>query len=104
MDGISIKLGEREFSLRLSKAAEFRRSAKAKVLADADTFATVCILIWVLIEGSYRPEPEEIAELLPENDTDLKEIVAAVQKAVGATAKAAKKKQRNGRSSASKSG
>ncbi len=80
-------------------------SSRGKEFARADEYAQLVLLVWSLIEGTHRPEPEEIAEAIPEDADELKALMeTVVEVSRNGDSPAAKKKPRSGRGSASKSG
>jgi hypothetical protein len=105
----TIQLGNRRFRVRLNKGASFRLASCSRTFQDSDDTAQLILLIWALIDGKMRPDPGEIAELLPDDEDEMAEIIRVVVAEAGGAdedtveEKEAKKKPRNGRSSARKS-
>ena len=119
MEEKTITLNERKYTLRNDKRAEFRRSSRTDDFRNADGFAIICFQIWAMLDVPTKrlPEPEEIAEMFPEDEREVTELTNAVlyvltdgkmggvedEEEEAEVKEAKKKRSKNGRSSASRS-
>ena len=73
-----IRLGDRDFRLKKTRRAAYLLDSRESEFLKAGDFSRVVLIIWCLIEGKLRPDPEDIAEMLPEDEDELKPIIETV--------------------------